>query len=91
MRTQPRMVSHSSKGQLDGLHEARKHGKSKTPTFLRRHAAQACWTCLRLTGNPPRLGSDATNFTFRAWGGAKLAAGGADMMASHGWLLFLNV
>ena len=32
-------------------------------TFFFRHASQACWTCLRFTGSPPRLGSEATNLT----------------------------
>lgn len=36
----------------------------KKNTFFRRHASQACWTCLRLTGKPPRDGSEATNLTF---------------------------
>lgn len=39
-------------------------------TFFRLHDSQACWTCRRFTGKPPRAGSDATNFTLRA---------GADM------------
>lgn len=34
-------------------------------TFFLRHASQACWTCFRFTGSPPRLGSDATNLTLR--------------------------
>jgi hypothetical protein len=34
-------------------------------TFLRRQSAQACCTCLRFTGSPPLVGSEATNFTLR--------------------------
>lgn len=42
-------------------------------TFLRRQDSHACWTCLRLTGSPPREGSEATNFTFLLLAGVDMA------------------
>lgn len=53
---------------------------SKEPpslTFLRRQASHACETCLRFTGSPPRLGSDATNLTCLSGAGVEV-----DMAAS---------
>lgn len=69
----------------------RKEGKESL-TFLRRHAAHACWTCLRFTGSPPRFGSDATNLTFRAGTAAAtwLASGGAADMATSLVSLFIS-
>lgn len=69
------------------------HGRQDGLTFLRRHEAHACWTCLRFTGRPPRVGSDATNLTLRAGAAAAAAeaGAGADMAAFSGSAGLLGV